>query len=153
MAACADTSSTFGGLIAIQNLINASTPPPSIMSISYGQCETVNGAAANAAYNSAYQQAVAEGEVDELGAQGRHRKPDVPRGHGNSFRHEWIYPEFYRARHDYWPSGGESRPDVSAGLQQNVEPYHAVRLLFSGLCDAGRAGGFEPRDLLRWQCE
>ena len=31
------------------------------MSISYGQCETFNGAAANAAYNSAYQQAVAEG--------------------------------------------------------------------------------------------
>jgi regulation of enolase protein 1 (concanavalin A-like superfamily) len=61
MAACADTSTTFGGLIAIQNLINATTPPPSIMSISYGQCETVNGAAANAAYNSAYQQAVAEG--------------------------------------------------------------------------------------------
>jgi subtilase family serine protease len=61
MAACADTSTTFGGLIAIQNLINASAPPPSIMSISYGQCETVNGAAANAAYNSAYQQAVAEG--------------------------------------------------------------------------------------------
>src|SRR5204863_491123 len=42
-------------------LINAGTPPPSIMSISYGQCETVNGAAANASYNSAYQQAVAEG--------------------------------------------------------------------------------------------
>jgi len=61
MAACANTSTTFGGLIAIQNLINASVPPPSIMSISYGECETVNGAAANAAYNSAYQQAVAEG--------------------------------------------------------------------------------------------
>ena len=61
MAACADSGTTFGGLIAIQNLINASTPPPSIMSISYGQCETVNGAAANASYNSAYQQAVAEG--------------------------------------------------------------------------------------------
>jgi subtilase family serine protease len=61
MASCADTSTTFGGLIAIQNLINASTPPPSIMSVSYGQCETVNGAAANASYNSAYQQAVAEG--------------------------------------------------------------------------------------------
>src|SRR5882757_4448000 len=61
MAACADTTVTFGGLIAIQNLINASTAPPSIVSISYGQCETVNGAAANAAYNSAYQQAVAEG--------------------------------------------------------------------------------------------
>src|SRR5229473_4907675 len=61
MATCKDTSTTFGGLIAIQNLINANTPPPSIMSISYGQCETVNGTAANAAYNSAYQQAVAEG--------------------------------------------------------------------------------------------
>ena len=61
MAACADTNTTFGGLIAMQNLINGSTPPPSIISISYGQCETVNGAAANAAYNSTYQQAVAEG--------------------------------------------------------------------------------------------
>jgi subtilase family serine protease len=61
MAACANTSTTFGGLIAVQNLLNAGTPPPSIMSISYGQCETVNGAAANASYNSAYQQAVAEG--------------------------------------------------------------------------------------------
>jgi subtilase family serine protease len=61
MAACADTSNTFGGLIAIENLINANTAPPSIMSISYGQCETVNGAAANAAYDAAYQQAVAEG--------------------------------------------------------------------------------------------
>ena len=61
MAACADTSTTFGGLIAIQNLINASGPRPSIMSISYGQCEALNGAAANVAYNSSYQQAVAEG--------------------------------------------------------------------------------------------
>jgi subtilase family serine protease len=61
MAACADTSTTFGGLIAIQNLINGNTPPPAIMSISYGQCETVNGSAANLSYNSAYQQAVTEG--------------------------------------------------------------------------------------------
>jgi subtilase family serine protease len=61
VAACADTSTTFGGLIAIQNLINGSAPPPAIMSISYGQCETVNGSAANASYNSAYQQAVTEG--------------------------------------------------------------------------------------------
>lgn len=61
MATCADSTTTFGGLIAFQNLINASTQPPAIISISYGQCETVNGAAANAAYSSAYQQAVAEG--------------------------------------------------------------------------------------------
>jgi subtilase family serine protease len=61
IAACADSTTTFGGLIALQNLINASPYPPAIISISYGQCETVNGAAANASYNSAYQQAVAEG--------------------------------------------------------------------------------------------
>src|SRR5277367_5252721 len=61
MATCADTTTTFGGLIAVQNLINAAAQPPAIMSISYGECETENGATANAAYNSAYQQAVAEG--------------------------------------------------------------------------------------------
>jgi subtilase family serine protease len=61
MATCADSGATFGGLIAIQNLINAGSQPPGIMSISYGQCETENGAAANAAYGSAYQQAVTEG--------------------------------------------------------------------------------------------
>jgi hypothetical protein len=61
LASCADTTTTFGGLIALQNLINASSRPPAIMSISYGQCETQNGAPANAAYNSAYQQAVSEG--------------------------------------------------------------------------------------------
>jgi subtilase family serine protease len=60
LASCADTSSTFGGLIAFQNLINGSTPPP-IYSISYGECEAENGATANAAYSSAYQQAVSEG--------------------------------------------------------------------------------------------
>ncbi|HWC17839.1 MAG TPA: S53 family peptidase, partial [Terriglobales bacterium] len=60
MASCADTVTTFGGLIAIENLINSGNPP-AIISVSYGQCETVNGAAANAAYNSVYQQAVVEG--------------------------------------------------------------------------------------------
>jgi len=61
MASCADTTTTFGGLIALENLINSSSQPPAIMSISYGQCETQNGASANAAYYTAYQQAVAEG--------------------------------------------------------------------------------------------
>ena len=61
MAACADTSTTFGGLIAMQNLLNGQNPPPALMSVSYGQCEAANGAAANASYNSAYQLAVTEG--------------------------------------------------------------------------------------------
>src|SRR5260221_307079 len=61
MVSCKDTNTTFGGVIAFQNLLNSKSGPPPIMSISYGQCEAVNGAAANAAYNSAYQQAVTEG--------------------------------------------------------------------------------------------
>ena len=60
IASCRDTSTTFGGLIALQNLVNSSNPP-SIVSISYGECEAENGASANAAYNSIYQQAVAQG--------------------------------------------------------------------------------------------
>jgi subtilase family serine protease len=59
IASCKNTS-TFGGLIALQNLIN-STAPPAIISMSYGECEPYNGAAANAAYKAIFQQAAAEG--------------------------------------------------------------------------------------------
>jgi subtilase family serine protease len=61
LASCADTTTTFGGLIALQNLLNASSKPPALVSISWGECEAFNGAAANAAYSKTYQQAVAEG--------------------------------------------------------------------------------------------
>jgi subtilase family serine protease len=61
MASCSDTATTFGGLIALQNLLNASGSPPAVVSISYGECEVENGSAANASYFSTFQQAVAEG--------------------------------------------------------------------------------------------
>jgi subtilase family serine protease len=60
LASCADTSTTFGGLLAIQSLINDRLPPP-IISVSFGECEAGLGASGNAAYNRAYQQAAAEG--------------------------------------------------------------------------------------------
>ncbi len=60
LASCSDTNVTFGGLIALQNLLNAATPP-TIVSISYGECEAANGATANAAFNTTYQQAVTQG--------------------------------------------------------------------------------------------
>ncbi len=60
VAACADTTATSGIQIATENLVNQ-TKPPSIISISYGTCEAESGVAQNAAVNSAYQQAVAEG--------------------------------------------------------------------------------------------
>jgi subtilase family serine protease len=59
LAECKDTT-VFGGLLALENLLAETTPPP-IVSISYGECESENGAAANASYVSTYQQAAAEG--------------------------------------------------------------------------------------------
>jgi len=60
VAACADTTTTFGGFIATQNLVNSSGPPQ-IISVSYLACEAGNGATSNAAFNSVYQQATTEG--------------------------------------------------------------------------------------------
>ena len=60
LASCEDTA-TFGGLIALQNIINGSGPYPETISMSYGECEAFNGAASNAAFNSAFQQTVSEG--------------------------------------------------------------------------------------------
>jgi subtilase family serine protease len=59
VATCADTRTTFGGLIAVLNLL--SKTPPAIISMSYGECEAENGATANAAFNKTFQQAVVEG--------------------------------------------------------------------------------------------
>ena len=64
VAVCADTRTTFGGLIALQNLLNApgaNTTGPAIVSISYGESESQSGAAQNAAFNTTYQQGAAEG--------------------------------------------------------------------------------------------
>lgn len=62
LASCADgsTLATFGGLIAIENLVSAGSPPP-IISMSYGVCEVINGASANAAFKTAFQSAAAAG--------------------------------------------------------------------------------------------
>jgi subtilase family serine protease len=60
LAECNDTTTTFGGLIAAENLLNGASPPP-IMSVSYGLCEAGGGSALNATFNAAWQQAVTEG--------------------------------------------------------------------------------------------
>ncbi len=58
-ASCRDTS-TFGGLIALENLVSAGSPP-AVVSMSYGECEAENGQAGNAAFYSAFQSAAAAG--------------------------------------------------------------------------------------------
>ncbi len=61
LISCSDTLTTFGGLIATQNLVNGKTIPPAVISISYGDCEAFIGQAANAAFSAVYAQAVTEG--------------------------------------------------------------------------------------------
>src|SRR5271154_664680 len=60
MATCADSTTTFGGLLAIENLVNSATPP-AIISQSYGVCEAANYLPSNAAFNAAFQTAAAAG--------------------------------------------------------------------------------------------
>lgn len=60
VAACGSTRATDGVTTALENLVNGSNPP-SIISVSYGNCEAENGEAQNALFNSAFQQAAAEG--------------------------------------------------------------------------------------------
>jgi subtilase family serine protease len=67
LASCADTT-TFGGLIAVQNLVNGANPP-GVISMSYSLCEAQTPASLKAAFNSAFQQAVAEG-VSVFGSSG-----------------------------------------------------------------------------------
>jgi subtilase family serine protease len=61
VATCADSATTFGGFIAMTNLLNETDTPPAVMSISYGQSEALDGASQNEYINSLYQQAVGEG--------------------------------------------------------------------------------------------
>jgi subtilase family serine protease len=61
VASCNDVNTfTDGVTMALQNLVN-SPAPPAIMSVSYGICEALYGAAANTAINALYEQAVSEG--------------------------------------------------------------------------------------------
>jgi subtilase family serine protease len=59
-AACADTTTQFGGFFALANLLQRDDPP-SVVSISYGEDEALNGAAENRYIYKLYQVAAAEG--------------------------------------------------------------------------------------------
>jgi hypothetical protein len=61
LASCTGSgNSNFGGLIAIENLVSAGSPP-AVISMSYGECEAENTATANAAFSSAFESAAAAG--------------------------------------------------------------------------------------------
>jgi hypothetical protein len=61
VAACANPTAGFGGFVALQNILNTVGTPPAIVSVSYGDTESHNGATFNASIYSLYQQAVTAG--------------------------------------------------------------------------------------------
>ncbi len=61
LASCNNTNTDFGGQIALENILNGSSKPPAVISISYGDCESDMGEAANAWFREKYQMAVTEG--------------------------------------------------------------------------------------------
>ena len=60
LAACADTRTEFGGLIATMNLLSQKSPPDTI-SMSYGECESEMGTIQIRQFAQIFKQAVAEG--------------------------------------------------------------------------------------------
>jgi len=59
---CANTTSTSGIVIALQNMVDVNgVNPISIISVSYGQCEVLAGAATNATFENVYLAATGEG--------------------------------------------------------------------------------------------
>jgi len=67
--ACPSGTFTFGGQIALQNLINEPAPYPGVVSVSYGVCEAANGTGGNALFYNTYQQAATQG-ISVFGASG-----------------------------------------------------------------------------------
>ncbi len=61
LASCSNSTTNFGGFIALQNMLTNGGPVPGIVSISYGESETQNGAAFNSYINTLYQMAAAAG--------------------------------------------------------------------------------------------
>jgi len=61
LLSCPSGAVTFGGQIALQNLLNAGGPYPGVVSVSYGVCEVFNGSGGNASFLNTYQQAAAQG--------------------------------------------------------------------------------------------
>jgi len=122
MATCTDTT-TFGGLIAVENLVSAGNPP-AIISMSYGVCEAFSYLPSNAAFSTAFQSAAAAGVsvfVSSGDAGASSCAPDFTNGS------TWAYPGIGVTG---W---GESVYNVSVGGTDFEDFYNAKMPANGGL--------------------
>jgi hypothetical protein len=117
VASC-PTGTTFGGLIAIENLVSAGNPP-AIISMSYGECEVLSGPTANAAFNSAFQTAAAAG-VSVFASSGDYGASDCARDFPNGI---WQYYALPGIGVTGW---GETIYNVSVGGTDFEDTYNAL---------------------------
>ncbi|MGA8428573.1 MAG: protease pro-enzyme activation domain-containing protein [Candidatus Sulfotelmatobacter sp.] len=87
LISCSSGTVTFGGLLAMQNLVNGAGPYPGVVSVSYGVCEALNGNGGNAAFYNTYQQAASEG-ISVFVSSG----DDGPSSCANEFGQEYDIP-------------------------------------------------------------
>lgn len=160
-AACANTA-TFGGFIAMQNLLNGTGRPPAIISISYGEDEADLGAANNAFINSLYEQAAAMGVSvfvaagDSGAASSDHRQPTAVHGITASGFSSTPYDvsvggtdfgdTFAGTNHTYWAASND--PAFGSALSYIPEiPWNdscasSLITTYSGFSVSYGAGGF-----------
>jgi subtilase family serine protease len=127
-SACRGSRTTFGGLIAVQNILSQpNANGVNVISMSYGESETAGGAALNASFNNTFQQAAAAG-VAVFVSSGDEDAASADNG-GT------------RARDGITVSGWMSSPyDVSVGgldfadtyLDQNSKYWNATNNVFYG---------------------
>jgi hypothetical protein len=123
LISCPSTTFTFGGQIALQNLINEANSGPynapggiGIVSVSYGLCESATGAGGNLAFYNTYQQAATEGVTVFVSA-----GDELASSCGNEFA---GYPEYSDASVSV-TGWGETPYNVSVGGTDYEDVYNA----------------------------
>jgi hypothetical protein len=114
LISCASGSFTFGGVLAITNLVNASGPYPGVLTMSYGLCEAATGNGANAYFYNAFQQAAAEG-ISSFASSG-----DAGTGQCGS-----LFESTYNVTSLAITGWGESPYNVSVGGTDFEDTYNA----------------------------
>jgi subtilase family serine protease len=115
LASCADTETTPGAFLALQNLINGGTPP-AIISSSQGGSESAIGAAFNASINSLFQQAATEGTSVFVSA-----------GDTGAASTDQLWEDHYYAEYGITVSGLTSTPyNVSVGGTDFADSYEGT---------------------------
>ena len=126
LISCPSTTFTFGGQIAMQNLINEPGSGPynapggiGIISVSYGLCEAATGAGGNLLFNNTYQQAATEG-VSVFVSSG----DELASSCGNEFSN---YPHYSQASVSV-TGWGETPYNVSVGATDYEDVYNAKEI-------------------------